>query len=90
MVNNSVEDIDTTDNSSLCTLISTTFASVLSTMLAGFFSLAQPIIFAGAPTAVAPMGIGLRTMLPAPIFAPSPIVMFPIVRASKISESVSK
>mmetsp|Transcript_27827 Transcript_27827/g.56207 ORF Transcript_27827/g.56207 Transcript_27827/m.56207 type:complete len:226 (-) Transcript_27827:1159-1836(-) len=37
----------------------------------------NPIIRAGEPTAVAPVGIGLSTTLPAPILALSPTWMFP-------------
>mmetsp|Transcript_6780 Transcript_6780/g.16688 ORF Transcript_6780/g.16688 Transcript_6780/m.16688 type:complete len:248 (+) Transcript_6780:1928-2671(+) len=53
-------------------------SSVWLTVLPGRSPLGMnPIIFAGAPTAVAPLGIGLSTTLPAPIFARSPTVMFP-------------
>mmetsp|Transcript_2519 Transcript_2519/g.7278 ORF Transcript_2519/g.7278 Transcript_2519/m.7278 type:complete len:256 (+) Transcript_2519:114-881(+) len=54
-----------------------TFCRPWSPSAAGFVSFARPMIFAGAPTAVAPDGIGLSTTAPQPSFAPSPIRMFP-------------
>lgn len=62
----------------ILTFSSTIFCTnELSTRLSGLSSLVQPMILAGVPTAVAPTGIDFKTIDPAPIFAPLPIVMFP-------------